>query len=202
MASARPNGAHHAIAAMERSGIVGGLVTQNVDRLHHAAGSAGAVELHGALAEVRCMDCGALSSREELQRRLLELNPGWEALRAEIAPDGDAELPASLVERFRVADCLRCGGLLLKPNVVFFGESVPRELVERAYRHVDECEALLVVGSSLAVFSGYRFVRRAAERGAPIAIVNLGESRGDPHASVIVQARAGDVLPRLAAALG
>lgn len=201
MASARPNPAHRALAAMERAGTVRGLVTQNVDRLHHAAGSAGAIELHGALAEVRCMACGAITSRDALQRRLLALNPGWEAQRAEVAPDGDAELPGPLVERFRVASCEGCGGVL-KPNVVFFGESVPRERVERAYRLVDDADALLVVGSSLAVFSGYRFVKRAAERAVPIAIVNLGESRGDPHASLIVQGRAGEVLPRLAAALG
>lgn len=201
LAGARPNAAHEALAAMERSGIVRGLVTQNVDRLHRAAGSDDAIELHGALAEVRCLACGAISSRHSLQERLLALNPGWEAQRAELAPDGDAELPAPLVERFQVADCERCGGFL-KPNVVFFGESVPREVVERAYRAVDEAGALLVVGSSLAVFSGYRFVKRAAARGLPIAIVNLGESRGDAHAQVIVASRAGDVLPRLAAALG
>jgi NAD-dependent SIR2 family protein deacetylase len=200
MASARPNAAHHALAAMEQRGVVCGLVTQNVDRLHHAAGSAGAIELHGALAEVRCMGCGAISPRDELQQRLLALNPGWAEQHAEIAPDGDAELPAVLVARFRVADCLACGGVL-KPNVVFFGETVPRDVVERAYRVVDEADALLVVGSSLAVFSGYRFVRRASDRGIPIAIVNLGESRGDAHAQVIVQQRAGDVLPKLAAAL-
>lgn len=200
IASARPNPAHHAIAAMEAQGVVKGLITQNVDRLHHAAGSSRAIELHGALAEVRCLECGALSSRDELQRRLLELNPGWDVQRAETAPDGDAELPRALVDRFRVAGCPHCDGHL-KPNVVFFGESVPRERVELAYRHIDECEALLVVGSSLAVFSGYRFVKRAAERNVPIAIVNLGESRGDRYASLIVQGRAGEVLPRLAAIL-
>ncbi len=200
LAAARPNPAHEALAAMERRGIVRGLVTQNVDRLHHAAGSLDAIELHGALAEVRCLTCGAISSRHALQERLLALNPGWEAQRAELAPDGDAELSASLVERFEVADCLGCGGFL-KPNVVFFGESVPRELVERAYRAVDEAGALLVVGSSLAVFSGYRFVKRAAARAIPIAMINLGESRGDAHAEVIVASPAGAVLPRLAAAL-
>jgi NAD-dependent SIR2 family protein deacetylase len=201
MASARPNRAHEALAAMERSGIVRALVTQNVDRLHRAAGSLDAIELHGALAEVRCLGCGTISARDALQERLLALNPGWEAQRAEVAPDGDAELPASLVDRFRVADCLACGGAL-KPNVVFFGESVPREVVERAYRAVDEAEALLVVGSSLAVFSGYRFVKRATARAIPIAMINLGESRGDAHAEVIVPSPAGEVLPRLAEALG
>jgi NAD-dependent SIR2 family protein deacetylase len=200
-AGKRPNPAHHALAALEAAGVVDGLVTQNVDRLHHAAGSLAVIELHGALAEVRCMECGAIELRERVQRRLLDLNPGWAELHAEMAPDGDAELPAELVSRFRVTDCEGCGGFL-KPNVVFFGESVPREVVERAYRLVDDADALLVVGSSLAVFSGYRFVKRAAANGQPVAMVNLGESRGDAHATVVVRGRAGEVLPRLAATLG
>ncbi len=194
-----PNAAHHALAAMERDGRIHGLITQNVDRLHHAAGSRDVVELHGALADVRCLGCGALEARDALQARLDALNPGWTGLRAEMAPDGDAELPAELVARFAVADCLACGGAL-KPDVVFFGEAVPRERVERAYAMVDDAEALLVVGSSLAVFSGFRFVKRAHARGVPIAIVNLGESRGDALASLVVNGRAGEVLPRLASA--
>ncbi len=197
MDGAKPNAAHFALAHMQAGGIVHGLVTQNVDRLHHRAGSTDAIELHGALAEVRCMECGDITPRADLQRRLLELNPDWEALHAEMAPDGDAELPATLVERFEVAACLVCGGFL-KPNVVFFGESVPPSLVERAYAFVESAGALLVVGSSLAVFSGYRFVKRASQHGIPVAIVNLGESRGDPHAELIVQARAGVILPALA----
>src|SRR5690606_38067719 len=153
MAAARPNAAHHAIARMQRDGVASALVTQNVDRLHAAAGS-DAVELHGALAEVRSMQCGRIEDREAVQARLAELNPGWAAMHAELAPDGDAELPAELVARFRLTGCLQCGGFL-KPNVVFFGETVPREIVERAYASIDAAEALLVVGSSLAVFSGY-----------------------------------------------
>ena len=199
-ASTVPNAAHLAIAAMEEAGVVRGLVTQNVDRLHHAAGSREVVELHGALAEVRCMECGAIEERDHLQRRLLTHNPDWASLHTEMAPDGDAELPLALVDRFEVVDCERCGGFL-KPNVVFFGESVPRETVERAYRIVDDADVLLVVGSSLAVFSGYRFVKRASSAGHPVALVNLGECRGDAHAVVALQARAGDVLPRLAARL-
>lgn len=199
IAAARPNPAHHALARLQQAGVVRGLVTQNVDRLHRAAGS-DAIELHGALAEVRCMECGALEERDALQRRLLQLNPGWERRHAELAPDGDADLPADVVEGFRVAACTACGGFL-KPHVVFFGENVPRERVEHAYAGVEAAEVLLVVGSSLAVFSGYRFVKRAEERGIPVAIVNLGESRGDPHADLIVQARAGELLPRVAEAL-
>jgi len=199
-AGKQPNGAHRALAALERSGHLRGLITQNVDRLHHAAGSQDVIELHGALAEVRCMQCDGVEPREHFQSRLLDANPGWTELHAEMAPDGDAELPAEVSARFRLIDC-GCGGFF-KPNVVFFGESVPRPLVERAYSEVEAADALLVVGSSLAVFSGFRFVKRAAERGRPVALVNLGESRGDPHASLNVQARAGEVLPRVAARLG
>lgn len=199
-ADKEPNPAHHAIAELERSGQMPLLITQNVDRLHQAAGSRSLVELHGALAEVRCLDCDAIEPRDELQRRLLAFNPGWDALRAEMAPDGDAELPLELVERFEVAGCTQCGGPL-KPHVVFFGESVPRERVERSYAAVDEADALLVVGSSLAVFSGFRFVKRAREHGKTVAIVNLGESRGDPLADLVVQGRAGEVMPALLARL-
>lgn len=201
MAAARPNPAHLALAALERAGALAGVITQNVDRLHHAAGSARVIELHGALSEVRCLGCGAIEHRDSVQARLAVLNPGFAAWRVEHAPDGDAELDGEIVERFAVAACLACGGVL-KPGVVFFGESVPAPVVEAARALLDESEALLVVGSSLAVFSGYRFVRRASERGLPVAIVNLGPTRGDAHAQVRVDARCGQVLPALAASLG
>ncbi len=200
MKSARPNAAHRALFALEDAGLLTGLVTQNVDRLHHAAGSRQVVELHGALAEVRCLECGALESRDSVQERLIEHNPRWLEHAAEVAPDGDAELPRELTETFRPVDCERCGGRL-KPNVVFFGENVTRPVVERAYALVDEAEALLVVGSSLTVFSGFRFVKRAAAAKKPIAIVNLGATRGDPLSSVCVAAKAGELLPPLARAL-
>jgi NAD-dependent SIR2 family protein deacetylase len=198
--AARPNAAHQALAALERGGLVPGLITQNVDRLHHAAGSARVIELHGALARVRCLDCGGCEPRGELQARLLALNPGFVEHRAEPRPDGDAELPVEAVRAFRVPECLRCGGTL-KPDVVFFGDNVPPPTVESAFALLEEGEALLVVGSSLAVFSGYRFVLRAAERHMPIGMLNLGESRGDALASVRVEAKAGEVLPALASAL-
>ncbi len=212
VAGAAPNAAHAALAAMERGGALSAVITQNVDRLHARAGSRRVVELHGALAEVACLACGRREGRAELQERLLALNPEMAGLaRAAIAgpgpdvvgranPDGDAELPAGLVDRFRVADCQACGGVL-KPDVVFFGGSVPRDVVAEAYGLVDAAEALLVVGSSLAVYSGYRFVRRAAERGAPIAIVNLGPTRGDPLAALRWDERACAALPPLAAML-
>ncbi len=197
---ARPNAAHLALAELERDGHVLGLITQNVDRLHHAAGSARVIELHGALAEARCLSCGEREARVELQERLLALNPGFLEQQVELRPDGDAELPVEAVRSFRVADCTRCGGVL-KPDVVFFGDNVPRPTVEAAFAMLEEADALLVVGSSLAVFSGYRFVLRAAERHMPIGMINLGESRGDSVADVRVEARVGEVLPQLASAL-
>ncbi len=206
---ALPNEAHRAIAALEHQGQLSGLVTQNVDRLHHAAGSRELVELHGALAEVRCLECRALESRDSVQARLLEHNPRWleqatevppSGIAQRIAPDGDAELPRELSESFRLVDCLACGGRL-KPDVVFFGENVARPIVERAYAMVDAAQALLVVGSSLTVFSGFRFVKRAAADGKPIAIVNLGETRGDALATLCIAAKAGDVLPALSRSL-
>ncbi|MFL5344137.1 MAG: NAD-dependent protein deacetylase [Hyalangium sp.] len=198
--SARPNAAHHALAALERDRHVVGLITQNVDRLHHAAGSTRIIELHGALADVRCLSCGEREAREAVQQRLLELNPGFVEHQVELRPDGDAELPVEAVRSFRVADCLRCGGAM-KPDVVFFGDNVPRPTVDAAFEMLEEGDALLVAGSSLAVFSGYRFVLRASERHMPIALINLGESRGDDLADVRVEARVGEVLPRLASSL-
>jgi NAD-dependent SIR2 family protein deacetylase len=200
--SAEPNPAHHALAVLERAGQTTGLVTQNVDRLHQRAGSRDVIELHGALEDVRCLDCGALEPRRELQHRLVVLNPDILSHAAELAPDGDAELDVDhgLLAGFRVPRCLRCDGTL-KPNVIFFGENVPHATVEEAYARVEASEALLVVGSSLAVFSGYRFVRRAEALGLPVAIVNLGPTRGDPHATLRIEARAGELLPALVAAL-
>lgn len=197
---ARPNAGHVALAHLEQAGVVRGVITQNVDRLHQAAGSRRVVELHGALADVRCLGCGDLESRTLFQQRLLALNPAWDLQQVEIAPDGDAELAAGQAHRFHVPGCRRCSGVL-KPDVVFFGENVPRARIDAAWQLFEEGEVLLVVGSSLAVYSGYRFVLRAAKEGRPVAVVNLGPTRGDAHAAVRVNARLGDVLPRLADAL-
>lgn len=196
MSSAEPNAAHRALADLERAGSLVGLITQNVDRLHTRAGSRRVVELHGALEEVRCLECGGIEQRRRLQARLLELNAHWAVADAELAPDGDAEIDGARVDGFRVAPCLACGGVL-KPNVVFFGENVPKPVVEQAYALLAEADVLLVVGSSLTVFSGFRFVRRADANGIPVAIVNLGDTRGDPYARVRVGARVGEVLPHL-----
>ncbi|HLV19351.1 MAG TPA: NAD-dependent protein deacetylase [Polyangiaceae bacterium] len=198
---AQPNAGHRALAALQRAERVGGLITQNVDRLHTRAGSTPVVELHGSLHDVRCLGCGALEPRAELQRRLLELNQRLAALEVELSPDGDAELPIEWLRGFRAADCQRCGGVL-KPNVVFFGEAVPRDVVARSHALVDRADALLVVGSSLAVYSGFRFVRAAAERRLPIAMVNLGPCRGQELSALQIDARAGELLPLVAARLG
>lgn len=203
--AARPNPAHVALATLERAGVVRGLITQNVDRLHHAAGSERVVELHGALHEVTCLSCKAVEPRDALQARLLALNPDWDratlAELAEQAPDGDAELPADRIAGFRVAGCDRCGGVL-KPKVVFFGENVPPDVTATAWSLFAEGEVLLVVGSSLTVFSGYRFVRKAAQVGMPVAVINLGPTRGDPLIELRVDDRVEQVLPALAEQLG
>jgi NAD-dependent SIR2 family protein deacetylase len=182
---AAPNDAHRALAALERQGGVGLLVTQNVDRLHQAAGSSNVVDLHGRLDLVRCMGCESRLPREELQQELLARNSAWTNLDARIAPDGDADLDGLDFSDFEVPDCPSCGGLL-KPDVVFYGESVPRERVELAMQGVREADAMLVVGSSLMVYSGYRFAREAAAAGKPIATVNLGRTRADELVSLKV----------------
>jgi len=198
MQGAKPNAAHHALAELEQRGKLTGLITQNVDRLHHKAGSRAVLELHGALADVRCLDCGVGESRDHLQTRIHALNPSLQNARVSVAPDGDAEIPADAIDSFVVPACVVCGGVL-KPDVVFFGGSVPRDRVESAFAMVDAADALVVVGSSLAVFSGYRFVLRARDNHIPIAIVNQGETRGDALAAVRVDGRAGEVLPALLA---
>ena len=197
---ATPNPGHQALAALETSDYVSGIITQNVDRLHQQVGSTTVVELQGALADVRCLRCNRRVDRSAHQRRLLQENPTWPPSSATLAPDGDAVLPDAETRSFRVPGCLRCGGTL-KPDVVFFGESVPRARVEAAWRLFETAEMLLVVGSSLAVYSGFRFVRRAADQARPVGIVNLGPTRGDPLAHLRIEERTGTLLPRLAEAL-
>lgn len=196
-----PNPAHLALAEWEARGGLTGLITQNVDRLHQKAGHRGVLELHGALADVRCLACAAHAPREVLQARLLADNPHALAWQHTLLPDGDAELPDDAVERFVVPPCEACGGVL-KPDVVFFGDSVPRPRVEAAFALLDAAEVLLVLGSSLTVFSGYRFVLRAKERDVPVALVNLGPTRADADATLRLEARVGEVLPELVRRLG
>ncbi|QDJ07782.1 SIR2 family protein [Roseomonas mucosa] len=174
----RPNRAHLALARLEQRGGTELLLTQNVDRLHQAAGSRRVIDLHGRLDVVRCLGCGHEMPREAMQEELVRRNPDWAGLGAGIAPDGDADLEGRDFGRFVVPDCPVCGGLL-KPDVVFFGENVPRERVEEAYRALERADAMLVVGSSLMVYSGFRFVQAAAKAGKPLAAVNLGRTRAD-----------------------
>jgi NAD-dependent protein deacetylase/lipoamidase sirtuin 4 len=199
---AEPNAAHRALAALESAGPLAGVITQNVDRLHQRAGSRRVVELHGALADVACIRCGRGEPRHELQARLIEANPGWLEALAEFKPDGDAEiLDAERVAAFAVVGCRLCDGEL-KPDVVFFGGTVAERTLSAAWALFDEAEALLVVGSSLAVYSGFRFVRRAQERALPIALVNIGPTRADDLAAAKIAGPVGAILPRLATALG
>lgn len=181
-ANARPNGAHVALATLEATGRVAGLITQNVDNLHRAAGSRNVVDLHGVLETTRCMQCGSKASRQEFQFRLQKLNPRWRTTVTSFGPDGDATLAADHFEQFTIPDCLQCGGIV-KPDVVFFGESVPADRVAVARQLVRDCDALLVAGTSLMVFSGFRFARLAADCGKPVAILNRGKTRADEFAS-------------------
>jgi NAD-dependent SIR2 family protein deacetylase len=175
---ARPNNTHRALARLEAIGRSELLLTQNVDRLHQAAGSTRVIDLHGRLDRVRCMGCKRNVLRDELQHELGRLNRGWLDLDAADAPDGDADLEGVDFSSFAVPSCSHCGGVL-KPDVVFFGENVPRDLVEAATSHLEQADAVLIVGSSLMVYSGFRFVQMAARAGKPIAAVNLGRTRAD-----------------------
>jgi NAD-dependent SIR2 family protein deacetylase len=201
IARAVPNLGHLAVADLERRGLTRGIITQNVDGLHQAAGANHVVELHGGLDRIVCLRCGRLAPREQLDRRLREANPTWDAEVTSVNPDGDVVVADIDVERFVVVDCEICGGLL-KPDVVFFGENVPRPRVDQCFAMVDAAGALLVLGSSLTVASGYRFVRRAAKLGVPVAIVNEGPTRGDALADFKVDGQLGSILPALVARLG
>lgn len=193
-----PNEGHRALAELEHSGAVNGVITQNIDLLHLKAGSRNVIHLHGRYDRVLCLNCDAVISRERLDRDLTDLNPGWRERHledVEVAPDADAALESTA--SFRVPPCARCGGALI-PDVVFFGGTTPRPRVERARAMVAEAEAMLVVGSSLAVMSGLRFVRQAAKEGKPVVIINRGATRGDDLATVKVEIGTGRALPYLA----
>jgi len=198
---ARPNAGHRAVAAYGRHGLLSGVITQNVDGLHQAAGSQDVVELHGSLERVVCLSCGALSPRRDLARRLEEANAGFAPVAAGINPDGDADLTDEQVGDFRVVPCARCGGVL-KPDVVFFGEAVPPRRVEHCRELVREATSLLVLGSSLTVMSGLRFVRQAAEAGKQVLIVNRDPTRGDRYAAARVALPLGAALTTVAEVLG
>lgn len=196
IAAARPNPTHRVLAEWERQGRLTGVITQNVDGLHQQAGSRQVIDLHGRLDMVDCLDCGHRIGRGQLQEELLELNPGWQRLGAPLAPDGDVELEAVDFSQFRLRDCSACGGLL-KPAVVFFGEQVPQPRVAQAMEWLAAAEALLVVGSSLMVWSGYRFVRAALQQGIPVAAINLGRTRADGELTLKLEQPCAGALTQL-----
>jgi NAD-dependent SIR2 family protein deacetylase len=200
-AAAGPNDGHRAVAALQRRGLLRAVITQNVDGLHQAGGAREVMELHGNLDRVVCLNCGEAARREDLDARLREANPGFEAVSGEIRPDGDVVLPEDAVRGFHPPRCLVCASDLVKPDVVFFGESVPKPLVERCFAAVAESRGLLVLGSSLQVMSGYRFVRRAASLSLPVAIVTRGATRGDEQATIRLDAPLGVTLSRMVAEL-
>jgi NAD-dependent SIR2 family protein deacetylase len=195
-----PNAGHRAVAVLEHDGVVSGVITQNVDLLHTKAGSRNVINLHGTYAQVICLSCGASMSRALLAEQLDALNPGFTE-RAQaigglaVAPDADAVVAETAC--FRYLDCPSCSGML-KPDIVYFGESVSKAVVEQAFSLIDAADALLVAGSSLTVFSGYRFARHAAALGIPVAIVNRGPTRGDDLATVKVEGGCSELLTLLA----
>jgi NAD-dependent SIR2 family protein deacetylase len=197
IAGARPNAGHLAVAELQRRGVVGGIITQNVDGLHQAAGARDVIELHGGLDWVVCLSCGVRDSRMSQDERLRTANPDFAAAVAAINPDGDADLADADLDAFVPVGCRWCSSDLVKPDVVFFGENVPPDRVAACYALVESAAALLVLGSSLAVLSGLRFVRRAAELDIPVAIVNHGETRGDPLATLKLDAPLGETLTAL-----
>ena len=200
VAESAPNRAHHALATLERAGHLSFLATQNVDGLHQRAGHDNVVDLHGRIDQVKCLDCDTRMHRGELQQVLVELNPAWSATISAIRPDGDAEVEDHIVDYMTVPECGRCGGVLM-PDVVFFGGTVPRERVDATRQAIEHADALLVAGSSLRVFSGYRFVRMAHELGKPIAIVNRGVTRADELATLKINEDAGEVLDQFASSV-
>ena len=196
-AGAGPNDGHRAVADLQRLGLVRAIITQNVDGLHQMAGARDVLELHGNLALARCLDCGETTQRAELDRRLGEANPHFEVIAGELRPDGDVVLSDEAVAGFHPPRCLVCQSDRVKPDVVFFGESVPKTLVEQCFSNVDASSGLVVLGSSLQVMSGYRFVQRAAVSGIPVAIVTRGPSRGDEKATIRLDAPLGVTLSRI-----
>jgi NAD-dependent SIR2 family protein deacetylase len=191
IAAAEPNAGHGAVAELERRGLLAGVITQNVDGLHQAAGARSVTELHGSLHRVVCLSCWQRTSRLALDERLRAANPSWHQRAAEVSPDGDVALEETA--GFTVVDCEGCGGIL-KPDVVFFGENVPKQRVEACYAMVSAARALVILGSSLTVMSGFRYVRHAASLGTPVVIVNQGTTRGDDLAAARLDAPLGATL--------
>jgi NAD-dependent SIR2 family protein deacetylase len=197
IANVQPNRGHKAVAILEEKGAIAGVITQNVDGLHQAGGSRSVIDLHGRLDRVMCLGCGSLRSRHEVQQRLADANPTWRPAVTAVNPDGDADLTEEEVHAFREVTCEHCEGIL-KPDVVYFGENVPVDRVRQAYDFVDAASTLLILGSSLTVFSGRRFAMHAHKTGVPIVIINDGPTRADALADVKVEAQLGSTLSDLA----
>ncbi len=197
IAAALPNGGHRAVAALQQRGLVSRVITQNVDGLHQAGGGRDVLELHGGLDRTVCLHCGDRQDRRDVDRALRRVNPHFATVIEQVNPDGDVDIADDALDTFVMIDCPGCGGGPIKPDVVFFGETVPRERVDASFAAVDAADALLVLGSSLKVMSGYRFVLHASRLGIPIAIVNSGITRADALATVRVDAPLGVVLPEL-----
>ncbi len=195
--AAKPNAAHKALASLEQTGHVQSLITQNVDNLHRVAGSRKVIDLHGVLHKTRCLGCEVIGDRDAWQAMLEACNPDWSVQVSAFTPDGDADLSESDHQHFSVPDCLACGGMV-KPDVVFFGEPVPSARVSVATDKLQQSDALLVVGSSLMVFSGYRFARLAQAAEIPVIIINRGRTRADGIASQKMSADCAEVLSQLA----
>ena len=176
--AAQPNASHAALVKLEQAGLMTGVITQNVDRLHQRAGSRRVIDLHGRLDQVKCLDCGHITTREAIQNWIEAHNalPNTSALK--LRPDGDADLPGHYVSDFRIPQCQQCGGVVM-PEVVFFGGTVPRPIVDECYQMIDASEGMLVIGSSLSVYSGLRFCRYAVDQGRPLTILNQGQTRAD-----------------------
>lgn len=196
--SAQPNATHRALAALQQGGRLSGLITQNVDGLHQAAGSREVIELHGNLSRVVCLGCGETLAREAVQQVLETLNPALQDVRAVLAPDGDALLAAEHLGSFRPPPCPHCGSDLLKPDVVFFGDGVPAAQALAAWEAVQRASGLLVLGSSLMTFSSFRLCREIAQQGKPLIAVNLGKTRADELLSAKIELPCEEVLPWLA----
>ena len=191
--TATPTSAHHAISQFQETGKAPCLITQNVDRLHQQAGHKNVIDLHGVLGEVVCLQCDNLSTRDDVQEKLIQQNPWIDSLNAAYAPDGDADLEHALIETVKIPNCELCGGML-KPNVVFFGENVPKARTDSAFEALKQAQGLLVIGSSLMVYSGFRFCRKAVEQNKPIVLVNQGVTRADDLANFKFEGECGEVM--------
>lgn len=194
--SSQPNGTHEAIQQLQDVGKVSCIVTQNVDSLHTKAGSTNVIELHGSAYRVHCLQCGTFYDRHKIQTELEETNDTFENIQSAMRPDGDVEISQEMVDKFRPPFCESCGGIL-KPDIVFFGDNVPKERVEKVKSSVEECGGLLVLGSSLTVFSSYRIILQAVEESKEICVVNIGATRADHLVDLKISAKCGDALPQL-----